>query len=243
MLKYIDMHCHLPDCAECCLAPDFNAITACVYNAAHISDWEKIIRCTNTYPGRVFGAIGIHPWDIDNLPADWEWRICDMLARHRDLMLGEIGIDKTHPGLPAQAEIFSRQLQIAAKYNRPVQIHCTGAWNILTDALKSYNAAAPIILHAYSGSADLMDVLIRKHNAYISFSPSVLNARHIRARRCAAIAPLSRILVESDARPGADIGRTVDAIAQIRGITASRAAAAIYNNSMGIIKNGYSKQD
>jgi len=79
--------------------------------------------------------------------------------------VGEIGLDMKieSPSFNLQREIFELQLQYAVEADIPVIIHCRGAFNELIESINRIGLPhRGGILHAYSGSLELTEILIKK---------------------------------------------------------------------------------
>jgi TatD DNase family protein len=81
------------------------------------------------------------------------------------IAIGEIGLDKKiqSPLFDLQQNIFELQLQYAVDVNKPVIIHCRGAFNELLESINRVGIPKKGgVIHAYSGSAELAEILIKK---------------------------------------------------------------------------------
>lgn len=181
-MKYTDAHCHIFS------APADN-ITGQVCNATTAADWGKLVQIADD---RTRICIGIHPWYIDSATPDWADCMREILLSNPRIMVGEIGIDKYHPDIDKQIEIFTRQIEIAIEFDRPIHLHCVGAWDKVLHILKGHRPRIPIIAHAFGGNAAIMTTLA-EYNTYFSYG-----ARGDYVADTAKIAPVDKILVESD---------------------------------------------
>ena len=242
-----DAHCHLLTDAD--LRTALNAgVRGLVVNAVRPDDWTRVADMAATRAG-VFGALGVHPWCVaagdglqrGRVPHDWAVRLRDILAAHPDLMVGEVGLDKTRPDIAAQADVFNAHLQIAHDLGRTVHVHCVGAWGMMADILQVAPRVPAIVFHGFSGAPDIMPQLAR-YNAYFSFGAGVMNPHRTRVRTAATNADARRILVESDAPDSglspADLATVVAQIAALRGCDATGLADMIYENSTRVVQNG-----
>lgn len=89
-----------------------------------------------TLPCRVYGGFGIHPWYVAPQLQDNHASLVDLesyLRRHPKAIVGEIGLDALRgpPLEEVQVPIFIAQLRMAAKFNRPVSVHCVRAYPVL----------------------------------------------------------------------------------------------------------------
>lgn len=236
---YIDAHCHI-------LAPDdittARAAGVCgfICNSARAQEWACLIDLSEKYDF-IWPALGIHPWNATDLPPQWDKDLLTILSKHQNYMVGEIGIDKNKPNIAAQQELFIRQLEIAHSLGRTAHIHCIGAWDIMLRILKDYPMPPAMVFHSFSVSRGIIDELMR-YNAYFSYPAAVLNPERRRMRESVIYAPLTRILVESDApgpgRSPSDIPAIVCGIAKLRGIDNNEMTDIIYTNTQKVLSHG-----
>lgn len=217
MKKYIDAHCHLFDEK---LPDNIGAIV----NATRPSEWGGVIAQANKNIN-VWGAIGVHPWFVADLVADWDEQLQDLLIQNPEIMFGEIGLDKHRPDMDLQIDVFSRQLEIAAELGRGVHVHCVGAWDKMFAVLKRYKSQQiPFILfHRFSGNAGDVARLCADYNAYFSF----MNARNV-----VADVPSNRVLIETDSNNPLNIMAVSERVAAIC------PKIDFYKNTMEMLKNG-----
>jgi TatD DNase family protein len=168
-LKIIDSHCHLE-------ADEFNdSIDSVIENAAGAgivklitssvacSQWEKSKDLHERFSSVEF-TIGVHPWYV----SESDYDIKEKLKRADNMgavAIGEIGLDKKiqFPHFDLQQNIFELQLQYAVDLNMPVIIHCRGAFNELLESINRIGVPKRGgIIHAYSGSTELAQILIKK---------------------------------------------------------------------------------
>ena len=219
-LAYYDAHNHLQDDW---LAPQLDQIAAqlaglrlqgAVVNGTCENDWAGVSELSRRFPW-VVPSFGLHPWDTGNRSPDWLKKITVVLEAHPTAGVGEIGLDRwiidrarlddprltgmRRAPLDEQIEVFSAQLKLAARDNRPATIHCLDAWGALDQVLhKTPVPARGFLLHAYSGPAEMVRGFVEL-GAYFSFNGSFLDERHGRHRETFKLIPRDRLLVETDA--------------------------------------------
>lgn len=228
MTRYIDAHCHLPLRP----VPDGCAI---IVNAITEDDWAAIIDAAHQSDS-VYGAIGIHPWYCGTVRNGWNAHMTDALRDNPNIMVGEIGLDTGHPDIELQRDIFTQQLKIANDFGRAAYIHWIGAWDILPGLLSG--GKAPVIMHSFAGSGEVMQTLLQKCDAYFSFGPAILDTRRERMRRALVMAPADKILVETDTNGDVNISDIISEIATIRGTAILEMSTTIYHNSQKVLRNG-----
>lgn len=235
MTRYFDAHCHLSDTPELPFDPSKFAGVIC--NATNVSQWHDIVTMTRARPN-VFGAIGIHPWEIDTANSDWADILYRTLAATPGLMVGEIGLDKNYPDIPTQQHVFRQHLNIASRLSRIVHIHCVGAWDCMFATLNSLEKLPPAILfHGYSGGAPQIKMLSERYNAYFSYGPRALRGG-VRSVARIINTPRSRLLTESDSCTPDIVIDVTNKIADILNLDTGHLADIICQNSQRMLANG-----
>ncbi len=230
MQKYIDAHCHY-------VADAIGVVAGFVYNSAQPSDWARAIAASRATGGA--GAIGVHPWYVDELSPDWATQMVRVLRDNPTLMVGEIGLDRARGNIDTQMPVFLRQLEIAHELNRTVHIHCVRAWDVMLKVFATRRPLPPaIIIHGGVPGADIVRAVMQHTNAYFSYAA----VRSDKIAVSISATPIDRILVESDAASPAVaraiLPRTVEQIATLLGQDVHAMAETIYNNSYGVITHG-----
>lgn len=203
-MTFFDAHCHLQDEA---LFPNFGdvlqrAVDAGVEQVAcsgtSPDDWERTFRCAEK-DERIIPLIGIHPWFVSK---DWEEDfklLKKLLEEHPDAGIGESGLDfqDRFANQAGQEASFAAHLDLARELDRPVAVHCVQAWGKLLELLEEHSAPR-VLLHAFSGSKELIPQLIER-NCVFSFGGMITQPRAKKARESVAAVPEERLLIETDA--------------------------------------------
>ncbi len=206
-MDLFDSHCHLQDgrfegdLVDVLARAVACGITHMVCCGTRPSDWAAVMSLGQGHP-EVIPAYGIHPWYVEAATdADWEIRLRELLAMDLRAGVGEIGLDgAVRPRrLEQQQSLFMRQLLMAQEFERPVSIHCRRAWEPLLEVLQKVGPLPQgIVIHAYSGSAELVESLLRL-GAFFSFSGSITNPAYAKAGDLVRAVPQDRLLIETDA--------------------------------------------
>lgn len=202
--SWTDAHCHLQvpnfanDLDEVFRRSQTFAIRRWVVCGTRPDDWDAVHVLARTRPG-VRPQFGAHPWEVENLPKDWDTRLREHLLRHPDAGVGEIGLDRklTQAPMELQLSVFVRQLEIARDLARPCTLHIVGAW---AELHRAFERAVPprFLLHAYGGSAEQVEPLL-KRGAWFSFGGALIRQTHSDKLRDALRAvPGERLLLETD---------------------------------------------
>lgn len=159
--------------------------------------------------------------------------------------VGETGLDyyRTGPdGVAAQQHSFRRHIDIAKRRGKALVIHDREAHDDVLRILLEEGAPDTVVFHCFSGDAE-MAKLCADRGYHLSFAGNVSYKNAQNLRDAVAVAPLDRLLVETDApfltpmphrgRPNAPylIPLTVRAMAAARGVDEDTLATAIAGNT------------
>jgi TatD DNase family protein len=147
----------------------------------------------------IHATVGLHPHDASRLSAERD-RIEALACGPGVAGIGETGFDFHYLHSPADAQetAFRAQIALAKRLDRALVIHCRDAWDATFGVLGEEGPPSRTIFHCFTGGTTearrALDL-----GALLSFSGIVTfpNADDVRA--AAAITPLDRLLVETDA--------------------------------------------
>lgn len=174
-------------------------------------DWDEVVEISRRYKS-VIPAFGIHPWYIGSRSEKWLDRLESILRSVPHAAVGEIGLDHVlnEGNEKEQLSVFSDQLELAAKLDRPISIHCRRAWGDLLELIeKQKGIRQGGAIHSYSGSPQLVS-RIQKSGLYISFSGSLTFDKNRKARSSLLQVDPQRLLIESDSPDLLPMGFTGD---------------------------------
>ena len=177
---------------------------------------------------------GCHPWDVDKLT-----NLDDFIEKLRALLgtdpqnsgpvprvgVGEIGLDrlKSKTISEAQRAAFAAQLQVAAAFRRPVQLHGAKCWGEVVRACRPFAGQIPaFVFHGFSRSDGLLPE-IYSLNGFVSIGPAILNDHAVNYREMVKKVPQERLLVESDATGGTDCRSGLPVVPRVEEIAAKLA--------------------
>ena len=227
-MKIIDAHSHIDY-----ITHDFQSdVVGTICCAKNESEWSLLMNMEKS-DNHIYPAFGIHPWFIDLITDGFEKRLTDLLETNKSFMVGEIGLDKYHPNMDKQIDVFIKQLEIAIKLKRTVFLHCVGAWDKILHILKQYKKSElPIIVaHAFNGNKEICDKLLNNYNIYFSFNK--IDKSHV-LHRIEQI-DNDKILVETDGKQNIILHDAINQIASIK--HNDNMSDIIYNNTQRILKN------
>jgi TatD DNase family protein len=146
----------------------------------------------------VYATVGLHPHDASNLDSEWEG-IAAMAGDERVVAIGEAGFDLhyTHSPRAEQEDAFRRHVRLAHDVDRPLMIHSREAWDDTFRVLDDEGVPARTIFHCFTGGPDEARLALDR-GCYLSFSGIVSFKSADDVRAAAALAPVDRVLVETD---------------------------------------------
>jgi TatD DNase family protein len=196
---WADSHCHLQyeGIAEGALAAARAAgvgRVVCVGTDAPLS--AAAIEVARAHPGTVWATVGLHPHDASQ-GVDG---IVGLLAEPEVVGVGECGLDYHYDHSPreVQREAFAAQIGLAHEHDLALVIHTREAWDDTFAILGAEGVPGRTVFHCFTGGPAEARLALDL-GASLSFSGIVTFKTAGDLRAAAALAPLDRILVETDA--------------------------------------------
>ncbi|MCR5612122.1 MAG: TatD family hydrolase [Treponema sp.] len=152
------------------------------------------------FSNHVLSSFGVHPQN----PMQENLLYLDELLRDKKIdCIGECGFDYYTDEFKSKAafqeSVFAAQLELAAKYNRPVIIHSRKSIDRIFYHSKALSKPPVVLFHSFSGTyKDALSLLNRGINAVFSFSQQIIKGS-TKAIECVKLLPIERILLETDA--------------------------------------------
>jgi len=196
---WADSHCHLQyegitdDAVAAAAAAGVGRII-CVGTDAPQS--AQAISVARSHPGTVWATVGLHPHDASQ-GVDG---IVGLLGPSEVVGIGECGLDYHYDHSPreVQREAFAAQIVLAHLHDLALVIHTREAWDDTFAILEEEGVPERTVLHCFTGGPTEARRCLDS-GASLSFSGIVTFKTAGDIREAAAIAPLDRILVETDA--------------------------------------------
>ena len=196
---WADSHCHLQyegiteDAIAGAAAAGVGRII-CVGTDAPQS--EKAIDVARAHPGTVWATVGLHPHEaVQGVDS-----IVGLLGAGEVVGIGECGLDYHYDHSPRQVqrEAFASQIVLAHLHGLALVIHTREAWDDTFAILESEGVPERTVFHCFTGGPTEARRCLDA-GASVSFSGIITFKTAGDVREAAAIAPLDRILVETDA--------------------------------------------
>ena len=163
---FIDTHCHLnfhqfDADRDAVVQRALDAGVEIIINpAVDLATSRQAIELAERYPG-VYAQVGVHPNDCADFDANTLAELAELATHPKVVAIGEIGLDYYWERVPhaQQWAAFQAQLELAARLDLPVVLHCRDAHADLRDHLRKWVPGAQIatgedailgVLHAYS---------------------------------------------------------------------------------------------
>jgi TatD DNase family protein len=211
---FIDTHCHLnfhqfdADRAAVVQRALDAGVAVIINPAVDLATSRQAIELAECTPG-VYAQVGVHPNDSGDFDANTVAELAELARHPKVVAIGEIGLDYYWERVPhAQQQVaFEAQLELAARLDLPVVLHCRDAHADLRDVLRKWvpraqkqrtGAAILGVLHAYSGGQEMAEEAF-SWNMVLSFGGPLTfrNAKVLHA--LLGQLPLDRLMLETDA--------------------------------------------
>jgi TatD DNase family protein len=204
-MELIDTHCHLTfeqfggGVDAIIERSEAASVTGWITVGTDIQDSRKAVEVAERF-SNMYAAVGIHPHEAKNATDQTMDELKKLTQSEKVVAIGETGLDFHYnfSEPPAQKEIFTQHLKIAAELNLPVIIHCRKAFDETLDILERHGRGVEkVVFHCFSGSAEQAKIVLDK-GFHISFTGVVTFKNAETARRAAEVVPLDRLMLETD---------------------------------------------
>jgi len=204
-MHLIDTHTHLtmPEYADSLPAVLARArqvgVRQCIAVGTDLPDSRAALQLCTQHEG-LFCIVGVHPHQAAHAEPGYLAELAQLAQQPPVCAVGEIGLDYHYDFSPPdrQRAVFTELLDLAARLDKPVVIHCREALDEGLAILAEWNRpAAKVVFHCFSGDrAQARRVL--DAGCSLSFTGVLTFAKADALRQAAAYAPLDRILLETD---------------------------------------------
>lgn len=238
MRNLIDGHAHLdaiPQVGEAIKRALSAGVSKIVAVGMDLESNKKTLEIAENFPECIFPAIGYHPWSIIENEIEDTLSFIEIHI-NQCIAVGEVGLDyKIKVRKALQWEVFSRVLEIAQKNDKPVIIHTRFSYERAHRMVKEAGIKKAVF-HWYSGPENVLSRII-EDGYFVSATPALAFSKA--HREAIAIAPLERILIETDSpvkyryktSEPADLLETLQQLAFLKGISENQATRAATENA------------
>jgi TatD DNase family protein len=244
---HLDLEDHFPDQAAVLDRAREAGVALVINVATGLSDAPQVITTAKKTPG-IVAIIGVHPHGAGAM-TETDLEALDALAADPQVVaIGEIGLDFYQRRSPEEIQQywFRRQLEFAIAHKKPVVIHTREATPVTLSILREYQGRlAGGVMHCFGGSLDDAHAFLDL-GFYLSFSGTLTYPKAGPLREVARLAPLDRILVETDCpylppqpwrgkrNEPAYVVTTAQQLADTRGLTLEEVAAHTWANTLTV---------
>ena len=252
MTRLLDTHCHLDldrfdaDRDEVIQRAWDEGVEQMILIGFNPERWESGARLSLRYAG-LHLAVGLHPTESEGYNDDFESRLRETAIQHNAVAIGETGLDYHWKSDTAsiQKEAFSRQIELAKELDLPFVVHQRDAEEDALDVLRSADPPHRGVMHCFTGDTDFLRACLDL-GLHIGLGGAVTYRKLKELREAVVVAPLDRILLETDApfmTPSPHRGERnepsfltfiVERIAELRGVTVDVVANATTDNALDL---------
>jgi len=267
-LSIVDTHAHLDmstfdkDRTEVLTRALDVGVRMIITVGTNLESSKKAIKLATKQP-EIFATVGVHPHDVAAVDRTDITNFAEIANHPRIVAIGEVGLDyyRNYSPRGAQVQALKWQLELAAKLELPVIIHCRQAEKDMLDLLRDWvsrhtrrDGRRQGVIHCFSGDSNAAGQYLDlgfylSLGAYIGY-PTSGNTNSVIKN-----IPEDRLLVETDcpflppqSRRGkrnepAYLPLTVEALAQIREETTETVARTTTENAHRLFRLGESKNN
>jgi TatD DNase family protein len=218
-------------------------VAAIVAVGETLEEAERNLELSSSYPDLIFPAAGLFPTILDLQQAG---QLAELIRRESSRLvgIGEVGLDhwkvESEEDRQLQREIFSLFIDLSLELDLPLNVHSRSAGRKTIELLLE-RGAKKVQLHAFDGRAAKALPGVEA-GFFFSVPPSVV--RSPQKQKLVQRLPLSCLLLETDSpvlgveghqrNEPANIGVGLEAICQIKNLSADEVAAAITENTKSL---------
>lgn len=171
----------------------------------------------------------------EHLPVHENWITWErIIASKSCLAVGECGLDKRiSADMQTQIDFFSKWVDLAIAYKKPLILHCVKAFNEVLNVLEDKQCNVPVVFHGFNNALHTAELLIQK-GYFLSFGKALL-AFDSNASKCIRNIPKSQLLLETDDSE-LSIKFIYNKAARLLGIDELALSTQIQKNTTGIFK-------
>ncbi|XP_053376264.1 putative deoxyribonuclease TATDN3 isoform X2 [Mercenaria mercenaria] len=210
---YIDCHCHLADkdfdkdIEEVVTEAKKTGVKAALVCATSTGEFEKVLTLADRFPDFVLPCFGVHPVQ-GALTGDQKCvtlqdleEAVPLIEKYHDRLgaIGECGLDfqpritQTAEDKDVQRQVLSKQVELANKYDLPLNVHSRSAGRP-TIALLKEQGAKKVLMHAFDGNPKYAMEGV-KEGYFFSIPPSIIRSEQ---QKLVKALPVESLLLETD---------------------------------------------
>ena len=198
---YIDTHCHVfseyyDNIDEIINKCKNNGVSKIIVSGCDIETNKEVLELVNKYD-IIYGTIGFHPTELKDFREEYFSFLEENISNKKIVGIGEIGLDYHYEDTDKnkQINVFTRQLEIAEKYSKPIVVHSRDSIQDTYNILSNYKLKGSI--HCFSGSVEMAKLFVKLgYKLGVGGIITYKNAKNI--KEVVKSIDLSYILLETD---------------------------------------------
>lgn len=257
MLRLIDTHAHLDeieDLDNVISTAKASGIEAIIAVGTKAKSNVKTMEISHSYPGFIYPAFGLHPWELGDLEPSQIDSTLDYIEQNIEHIaaIGEVGLDYDkrvikRASKELQKDILKLLLEISARHNKPVSIHSRYSWKDCFNMVESAGIKK-VVFHWFTGFSSVLREIINA-GYLISCTPAV--EYHEEHRRAIKEVSPDKLMLETDspvtygreikfrAQP-ADVMRSLKTAAVLKDMSEEQLARQTTDNAIQFFNLGLS---
>jgi TatD DNase family protein len=208
-MRLVDTHAHLTherfrDDLDAVVRRAAEAgVGAVIVPSSDLNDCAAAMALAERFP-QVYAAVGVHPNEAETAPPDVTDALAELARHPKVVAIGEAGMDyywepaKSDPASrEQQRRIFSQQLELAARLDKPIIIHQRNCAADLLEVVTAYRGRLHGVFHCFGESPEVARRVLEL-GFHISFTGTLTFKRNTALRELAATLPADCVMVETD---------------------------------------------
>jgi len=208
-ITLVDTHAHLDadefdtDRSEVIARAHDTGVTTIITVGTGVGSGRRSIELSEKYPD-ILVAIGIHPHASSNATGAEINSIARLAEHPKVVAIGEIGLDfyRDYSPRESQLQVFQQQLDLAARLDLPVVIHCREAHEEMLAILHNWTARhaerpSPGVIHCFMGDGETARQYLEM-GFYLSLGGYITYPVNRDAHDVIRSIPADRLMVETD---------------------------------------------
>ncbi|HEV2582647.1 MAG TPA: TatD family hydrolase [Ktedonobacteraceae bacterium] len=174
-------------------------VTRIVDPGCDLPSSEATLALAKAHPGMIFAGVGTHPHDATTYSDEVGQRYREMAREPEVVAIGECGLDYFRMLSPrdVQRAVFVAHLELARACDLPCIIHVRDSHDDVIELLRAHGQGLRGVFHCFSGDVAQAEQCLEFEGFLLSFAGPLTRPGNA-LPEVARIAPLERILVETD---------------------------------------------
>jgi TatD DNase family protein len=176
-------------------------VTRLIVTGTSLESTAAAIGLHDSHRGQLYATAGVHPHHAAEMNSDTLQQLEKLVAHEAVVAVGECGLDYYRNYAPREAQIyaFRRQLELAARVQKPVFLHQRDAHADFMAILREYRPhLRDAVAHCFTGSASELDDCLQLELA-IGITGWICDERRgLHLVPMVSTIPAERLMVETD---------------------------------------------